>query len=101
MPYPISTNNMPTEKLSILGKITFILLGAFTTASILAIFTKEFDVVGLYLSAIILVILVFAGFYYIEKGKKLRFVTWGILGTVILIGGLYSAALIYIKDLSF
>ena len=66
-----------------LAKLSLILFGIFLTSLIFAILIRYFGETGIYLGLVISIILIFCGFYYIEKGTKLRLVTWVMLITII------------------
>jgi|GEM_PF-2337173 len=69
----------------VLAKFSLILFGVLATTVIFAICSKYLGVWGIWLGIFITGGLVFCGFYYIEKGTRLRVITWSILITVIFI----------------
>jgi len=69
----------------ILAKLSLILLGILVTSLTFAICSKYLQVWGIWLGILITSGLVFCGFYYVEKGTRLRTITWSILVTTILI----------------
>jgi 4-amino-4-deoxy-L-arabinose transferase-like glycosyltransferase len=77
----ITTKEGPFAK--ILKKFTLIFFGIFLTSSIFAISTKVLGEYGLWVGALICAGLIFCGFYYIEKGTRLRLITWTMLITII------------------
>lgn len=74
----------PDKKTTILEKVTLVLFGVFVNSSIFAITIKAWQETGMWLGLAINLLLIFCGFYYIKKTSKLRIVTWGIFGTLIL-----------------
>ncbi len=80
--------NIKTEKkekgMDILLKISLVLLGIFATSIVFKIATNLFGVPGIYIAGGISLAIVFIGFYYGEKGSKIRLITWGITGSLIL-----------------
>ena len=89
--------NETTKKTSFLTKVTLVLLGILVTTFIFALFTKQFEITGIYLALILCIILSFCGLYYIEKGTKLRLVTWGMISAIVMMAGIYISGLIYIQ----
>jgi len=71
------------RKDNILTKFTLILLGVFILSAIFAFSTQLFPDFGIWIALIVCILLIFSGFYYIEKGTRLRIVTWGMLITLI------------------
>jgi hypothetical protein len=67
----------------ILMKFAFVLFGIFLTSLVFAIPIKYFGERGIWAGFIISIGLIFSGFYYVEKGTKLRLLTWVMLITVI------------------
>lgn len=75
--------NQEAKKINFLAKFTLILFGVFLTSIIFAIPIKYLSEWGLWLGLIISLVLAFIGFYYIKPKTRLRYITWGILGTII------------------
>lgn len=73
------------EKRGIINTLSWILFGVFSACVILAILTQSFSEYGLWLSLIVLLFLIFCGFYYVKKGTILRLMTWG--ATITLVSG--------------
>lgn len=71
------------KKIGILEKITLILFGVFITSLIFAFLIQNFEKAGIWIGLVLSALIVFSGFYYIEKGTRLRIIAWGILGTII------------------
>jgi len=77
----------------ILAKLSLILFGILVTAMIFAMCSKYLQVWGVWLGILITGGLIFCGFYYIEKGTRLRVIAWSILVTTILILLLFTIGL--------
>lgn len=77
------------RKDGLLTKLTLILLGIFITSSIFAFATQIFPNYGLWIGIIIVGIFIFGGFYYTDKGTRLRLITWSTLVTLILGAALF------------
>lgn len=86
------------KKVGTLEKVTFVLFGVFLTSLIFAFGTKYLAEIGMWLSLVVCAFLIFAGFYYVEKGTKLRLVTWGMLGTIIFVGIVLIIGINYLTD---
>lgn len=71
------------RRIGILEYITLILIGIFVTSLIFALMTRYLGEYGVYMGLATNGFLVFCGYYYLEKGSKLRVITWSILGTMI------------------
>lgn len=84
------------KKLNLLSKFTLILFGIFITSIIFAILIKYLSEFGLWIGLIISLILAFFGFYYIESKTRLRYITWGILGTIVIGATIFFIGLIFI-----
>ena len=69
----------------ILIKLSLILIGILITSIIFATCSKYLQVWGVWLGILINGLLTFCGFYYTEKGTKIRTITWSILITTIAI----------------
>lgn len=76
-----------TPGVGILEKLSLVLFGTFTTSLLFAILIKYLEKAGIWLGIFLTLIIVFCGFYYIEKGTRLRLITWGILGTIVVFSG--------------
>jgi hypothetical protein len=86
------------KHIGILEYLTLILAGIFITSIVFALLTKPLGEFGVYLGILLCGAIVFCGFYYVEKGTKLRAVTWGILGTLIFCTVLFIVALEFISS---
>jgi len=89
----ITTKEGPLDK--ILKKFTLIFFGIFLTMSIFAITTKGLGTYGILVGALICTGLIFCGFYYIEKGTRLRLITWTMVITIVV------ALILFLIGLSF
>ena len=78
-----------TENISILSKISYILVGILIATSLCAVGMRIGSTPGLYVSTILSIILTFLGFKYTKKKSRSRLLTWGMLGTLILFIGIY------------
>jgi uncharacterized protein YacL len=78
-----------TENISILSKISYILVGILIATSLCAVGMRIGSTTGLYVSTILSIILTFLGFKYTKKKSRSRLLTWGMLGTLILFIGIY------------
>ncbi|MDA1060644.1 MAG: hypothetical protein O3B47_02530 [bacterium] len=89
------------RKDNILTKLTLILLGIFILSAIFALATQIFPDFGIWIALSLSIFLIFSGFYYIDKGTRLRIVTWGMLATLVAGAGLFFVGLnILTKSLS-
>ncbi|MFA6992138.1 MAG: hypothetical protein WC269_02545 [Candidatus Gracilibacteria bacterium] len=70
------------KHIGIIEKFTLVLIGIFFTSFIFAVTTK-LGAWGVYLGMLTAGTLIFGGFYYINKGTRLRVITWGMVGTII------------------
>ncbi|MFA5948410.1 MAG: hypothetical protein WC806_05615 [Candidatus Gracilibacteria bacterium] len=82
----------------VLAKLSIVLFGVFLTSMIFAILIKLLGVYGIYLGILICGTLIFCGFYYIQKGTRLRLMAISMLSTIILITIVFLTALSFIKD---
>jgi len=86
------------RRIGILEHITLILIGILIATIIFAITTKYLGEWGVYLGLLANAGIVFCGYYYLEKGSRLRVITWSILGTLIFSIIVYFFALEYITS---
>lgn len=77
------------RKDGLLTKLTLILLGIFITSSIFAFTTQIFPNYGLWIGLGITILLIFLGFYFVNKGTRLRLITWSITVTLIISTALF------------
>lgn len=85
------------HQIPLLAKISLLLFGIFLTSLIFALSLRFFKEAGLWIGLIICVALSFCGFYHIEKGTRLRLITWGLSCTLILGSALYIIGLQILK----
>ncbi|MFH1218539.1 MAG: hypothetical protein V1679_01725 [Candidatus Peregrinibacteria bacterium] len=71
------------QKTPLLTLITSILFGIFVTSAIFAITLQALGKTGLYLGLILTASLIFLGFYKAKPRTAFRFITWGMLFTLI------------------
>lgn len=83
MEFKITHTSNQDKKISFIEKFTLILFGVFANSAIFAIMMKGLASIGMWLGLLINLTLIFCGFYYIQKGTKLRIIAWGMLGTLI------------------
>lgn len=85
-------------KLSLLSKITYVLIGIFFTSLTFAISLELFNETGIWLGAIFNAIVVFIGFYYFDKKSTVRIVTWSVFVTLLLGGTAFIVGLQILKS---
>ena len=69
------------------------------TSIVFALALKLLQTTGLYLALALSIILIFCGFYYVNKGTRLRLVTWGILGAIILSSTIFGIIMLSIESI--
>jgi len=75
--------NPKPKKISLLNKVILLLFGLFLTTLIFAFSIQLLQELGIWIGILLNTILVFIGFYYVQKGTQLRLITWGILVTLV------------------
>jgi multisubunit Na+/H+ antiporter MnhB subunit len=85
----IKVTKQEIRKDNFLTKLSLILLGILLTSSIFAFATQLSPDRGLWIALVIAILLVFIGFYYIDRGTRLRLVTWSMLVTLVMGAALF------------
>jgi hypothetical protein len=85
------------KKNGLLDKIVWVLIGIFMTSLIFALLIQALGKAGIYLGLLVSILLVFSGFYYIEKGTRLRLIAWSILITIISCSILFAVFLNFVE----
>lgn len=81
-----------------LGKLMAILFGIFITSILFALLLKTLDIKGLWLGLTLCAILIFCGFYYVNKGNVFRLMIWGMTGTILIVAVIYFIGLYVISN---
>ncbi len=69
---------------NLLTKISGVLFGIFITSITFAILVQILQELGIWVALILTIALCVAGFKFSKKGKVLRSIAWGMLGTIVL-----------------
>lgn len=83
---------------SILGKLTLVLFGIFLTTLIFAFSIRILSTAGIWIGLLISLAITTAGYYYTEKGSRLRIITWSILVTILIGATIFIAGLGFLSD---
>lgn len=80
----IKTSNDQSALSRFLLNFSLILLGTLITAVIFTQLVRSLGEWGIWISIIVSGLISFSGFYWGEKGTKLRLIIWGVTATLIL-----------------
>jgi hypothetical protein len=90
----ITTKEGPAAK--VIKKLTLVFFGIFLTSLIFSLSTKFMGSPGIWLGLLICGLLIFSGFYYIEKGTKTRLIAWTMLLTILIFLIMFIAGISFI-----